>query len=346
MPPAKTHRQENLTFYVLLGILGFTVIFMFSPFFKLVALGGILAVLFTPLKQKIAKHVKSDTGSSLITLILAILIILVPLYIIGQLVFNEVASVYGQASHSLLSLNQSTFVSNLPEGLRADANNFLSNLSQKISDLAGTAFASLTSLVSNVAGFVVSLILIIFALYYFLRDGRRFREFVEEVFPLSHNHEVVLVERLESAIKGVVQGSFTVALLQGTVSTIGFYIFGVPQPLLWGLFTVIAALVPTVGTLLSLVPAVLYLFLSGHIGAAVGMAIWAFASIQSIDNFISPRLIGHKVNLHPLVTLLSVLGGIGMFGYLGFLLGPILVSMFMATLDIYRIHIKTGPNKG
>jgi predicted PurR-regulated permease PerM len=343
--PTPTHRRENISFYILFAILGATVLFMFSPFFKLIALGGILAVLFTPLKVWVSKSIKSETASSLITFILAVLIILIPVYIIGQLVFNEVASVYGQASHSLMNLSQSGFMGHLPPSVQTAANDFLSNASQKITDLAGNAFQGITSIISNIAGFILSTILVMFALYYFLRDGKRFRSFVEEIFPLSHNHEIELVERLESAIKGVVQGSFTVALLQGSVSTIGFFIFGVPQPILWGVFTVMAALVPTVGTLLSLVPAILYLFLTGHVGAAVGMFIWAFASIQSIDNFISPRVIGNKVHLHPLVTLLSILGGIGMFGYLGFLLGPILVSMFMAVVDIYRNHVKTAPSK-
>jgi predicted PurR-regulated permease PerM len=341
MPTAKTNRAQNLSFYILFGIVGLTVLFMFAPFFKLLALGGILAVLFTPLKLNIAKWVKSETAACIITLVLAILIVLVPLYIIGQLVFNEVASVYSQqVSQGSLTANLNIFVSHLRGPAHTVAQDFLSNSSQKISNFAGNAFAGLAGIAGNIAGFAVDLILIIFTLYYLLKDGAKLRVFVERVFPLSQNHETLLVEKLESAIKGVVQGSFTVALLQGTVSTIGFFIFGVPQPLLWGVLTVLAALVPTVGTLLSLVPAILYLFLSGHTGAGIGMTVWAFVSIQSIDNFISPRLIGNKTNLHPLVTLLSILGGISVFGYLGFLIGPILAAIFMALVDIYQINNK------
>lgn len=345
MPQTSPSRFQNLTFYILLAIVSLTVLLMFSPFFKLIAMGGILCVLFNPLKISFSKHIKSETVSSLLTMFLAGLIILLPLYVIGQLIFNEIANVYSQAGQSLSNISQSAAMIHLSPGARDFANQFLNSAGQKISDFAGSAFVSLTALVSNVAGFVLSFILVVFTMYYFLRDGQKFRLYVEKVFPLSHNHEDLLVERLEQAIKGVVQGSFTVALLQGLVSTIGFLIFGVPQPLLWGVFTIIASLAPTVGTLLSLVPAVIVLFLTGHTGAAIGMAIWAFVSIQSIDNFISPRVIGHKANLHPILTLLSVLGGIEMFGYLGFLLGPILMSMFMALLDIYIDHEELGPQK-
>lgn len=314
---------------------------MFLPFFKLIALGGILAILFTPLKLKILKHVKSGTIASLITLVLALIIIILPVYAISQLVFNEIVNVYTQqTTHESFTSNLNTFVSHLSGPAHTIAQNLLNNASQKITDLAGNAFAGIAGMAGNIAGFVVDLILVIFTLYYLLRDGNKFRVFIAQVFPLSHTHEMLLVEKLEMAIKGVVQGSFTIALLQGSVSTVGFFIFGVPQPLLWGVFTVLASLVPTVGTLLSLIPAILYLFLSGHTGAGIGMTVWAFLSIQSIDNFISPRLIGYKINLHPLATLLSILGGIRLFGYLGFLIGPILMAIFISLIEIYANDVK------
>lgn len=339
MPLAK-QRLQNISFYLLLAVVALVVVFMFLPFFRVLALGGILAVLFNPLKIKLSKHIKSETISCLITLVLAFLIVMMPVYIIGQLVFNEIVNVYNQAKQGGFMFDQSAFINNLHGPLHTFAQNILSNAGQKMSDLAGNAFAGVTGLVSNIAGFILSFILVVFTFYYLLRDGNEFRTFISRIFPLSHSHETLLIEKLEGAIKGVVQGSFTVALLQGSVSTIGFFIFGVPQPLLWGAFTMLSSLVPTVGTLLSLVPAILYLFLSGHTGAGIGMTIWAFASIQGIDNFISPRVIGHKANLHPLLTLLSILGGISLFGYLGFLIGPILMAIFVALLEIYPVGTK------
>lgn len=344
MPIAK-QRAQDISFYMLLAIVGLTVVFMFLPFFKLIALGGILAVLFHPIQVRISKHIKSQSAASLITTILAMIIIALPVYAIGQLVFNEIVSVYSQAKSSGALLDQSRLLNHLSGNSRVIVQNFISTIGQKISDFAGNAFNGITGLLGNIAEFVVGIILVVFTMYYFLKDGQKLRSFIERIFPLSHTHETLLVDKLEMAIRGVVQGSFTMALLQGSVSTIGFYIFGVPQPLLWGVFTVLASLVPTVGTLLSLVPAVLYLFLTGNTAAGIGMTIWAFLSIQGLDNFVSPRLIGHKVDLHPIITLLSILGGITMFGYLGFLIGPILTAMFMSLLDIYSIGLKSPPKK-
>ncbi|MFA5991525.1 MAG: AI-2E family transporter [Candidatus Doudnabacteria bacterium] len=340
MAPSR-NRLQDISFYILFAATGITVGLMFFPFFKLIALGAILAVLFYPLKLKISKLIKSETISSLVTLILAIIMVALPVYVIGQLVFNEIVNIYTQqATQGSFTVNLNNFISHLSGPVQAIAQNIFNNISEKASSFAGNAFQSLADVVANIANFVVAFILVSFTLYYLLKDGGKLRSFIEKIFPLEQSHETLLVQKLEMAIKGVVQGSFSVALLQGSVSTVGFYIFGVPQPILWGIFTVLASLVPTVGTLLSLVPAVIYLFLSGHTGAAIGMTIWAFVSIQGIDNFISPRLIGFKTNLHPLITLLSILGGIVLFGYLGFLIGPILMAMFMSLVDIYSSRLK------
>ncbi len=126
------------------------------------------------------------------------------------------------------------------------------------------------------------------------------------------------------------------AVSQGVVATVGFLIFGVPEPLIWGLFTVIAALVPTVGTSLSIIPAVIVLALTGHVPQAIGMAIWGVLAVGLIDNFLGPKLVSSTTKLHPLLVLLSVLGGLSLFGFLGFLIGPIIMAIMIELIDICR----------
>ena len=120
------------------------------------------------------------------------------------------------------------------------------------------------------------------------------------------------------------------------IATIGFYIFGVPEPLLWGAFTVVAALVPTVGTSISLIPAVVYLAVTGNSGAAIGLTIWGVVAVGLIDNFLGPKLIGGSTKLHPVLVLIAIIGGIQLFGILGFLIGPIIMAIFIAMLEMFR----------
>jgi predicted PurR-regulated permease PerM len=195
-------------------------------------------------------------------------------------------------------------------------------------------------MLSNLAAFFMSLFLLIFMVFFMLRDSEKIKAALMDLSPLSKDYEHILLAKIESAIAGVVTGSFLIALIQGLVATVGFTIFGVPNPILWGALTVIAALVPTVGTSLSMIPAVLYLLITGHIGAGIGLLIWGALAVGLIDNVVSPKLVGSKLKMHPLLVLLSIIGGLQAFGFLGFLFGPILMAVFLTLLDIYRTQLK------
>ena len=321
-------------------VVSIVVALIWWPFLKLLALAAILAVLFWPIYQKMVKAFKSEPLSAIVVILIILFIVMVPLYLIGQLLFNEILGVYSQLKAGSVHISGSELVSSLPLEWQGPAQNFLADLGSKFSAFAANAFQSVTAILSNIAGFVLSFFLVFFTVYYLLRDGEKIKAYIASVFPLSERHENVLVEKLSTSISGVVKGSFLVALIQGAVATAGFFIFGVPNPFLWGAFTVLAALVPNVGTALSLVPAVLYLAVTGSSGSAIGLAIWGALAVGTIDNIVSPKLIGSKAKLHPLLVLFGVLGGIKLFGFVGFLLGPIIMAVFMTLLDIYREDLK------
>ncbi len=333
-------RLQVIGFFTLLVLAGLLVLFMFFPYLQLLALAGILAVLFQPVHQRLARRLNSEGWAALVTVIIILLIVIVPLWLIGTLLWKELLHVYTQYRNSGIVFDVNDLASHVPERFRGVVGNLNQDLGSKISGLTDNAFHMATSLITNVAGFIFSAFIVFFSVFYLLKDRSHLKDFFNRTFPLSREHESVMIQKLEEAINGVVKGSFLVALVQGGVATIGFIIFGVPQPILWGAFTVLAALVPNIGTSISIIPAVLYLFFTGHVGAAVGMAIWGAAAVGTIDNIISPRLIGSKTRLHPLLVLLSVIGGIQLFGYLGFLLGPIITAGFMALLEIYQLGMK------
>lgn len=332
--------KQFIGFFVLLGIMAFICLMIIWPFWQMLALSGILAVLFYPFYQKINRDIRSPNLAAFITILIVILIALLPMWLIGQLLFNEMVDVYNKFRLGELVLDKSQIIAHLPEQLKIVAQSLSNDITVMISRVTGSAFASVSSLLSNIASFFLSLFLLVFMLFYFLRDGAKIKAMAMELSPLTEVYDKILIERLEAAVSGVVKGSFLVALIQGTVATIGFLIFGVPQPVLWGAFTVLAALVPTVGTSLSIIPAVIYLFLTGHTGAGIGMAIWGAVAVGTIDNIVSPRIVGLRVKTPELLTLLAILGGIHLFGFFGFLFGPILMSVFVTLTNIYREDLK------
>jgi predicted PurR-regulated permease PerM len=338
-------RLELIAFFVLLGVLGLVVGFMWFPFLKLLAVAGIIAILFLPIHRRVTKSTGNEILATWLTILLILFIVMVPLYLIGQLLFNELLGLYGNIRNSGITVDKSEIIQRLPPQFQAIIQNLSQDLGQRLSGFAANTFQGVTNILSNVAGFFLAFFLVFFTLYYLLRDGDKIKKVINSILPLSEAHENLLVKRLELAVNGVVKGMFLVALAQGVVATIGFVIFKVPNPFLWGAFTVLAALVPTVGTAIAIVPAILFLFVTGNTGAGIGLAVWGTLAVGLIDNIISPKLVGARVKLHPLLVLFSVLGGIQLFGFIGFLLGPLVMAMFVALLDIYRTDLKTHLDK-
>jgi predicted PurR-regulated permease PerM len=197
-----------------------------------------------------------------------------------------------------------------------------------------------TAVVSNLASFLFSFFLLMFSTFYLLKDGEALKKYIMQISPISSSQENVLIEKISMSITGIVKGTFLVALTQAIVALIGFVIFGVPSPFLWAGATFLAAFIPNLGTALVIIPAVVYLFLVGDTASAIGLSIWGGVAVGLVDNFISPRLIGKQAEMHPLLVLLSVLGGLQFFGVLGFILGPIAMAIVVAVLSIYKDDVR------
>lgn len=333
-------RLQVISFFLLLLVVFIVVLFIVKPFAEIVAFGAILAILAYPVYTRLFNRLKSKNLAALLTLFLVILVVFIPAAFFGRLLVNDVDSVYDQFKSGGLVLRRDQVVQSLPAGSRVLIENLSRDLNNFLAHLTSNVFQSFSRIVSHVAAFIVALMVLVLTLFYLLRDGQAIRKFFTDMLPMATKQEDHLIEKIVLAVNGVVRGQFLVALTHGTIATIGFFIFGVPTPLIWGLFTVMAALVPVVGIWVSLVPAVLYLVVTGHTGNALGMAIWAIVGVLLVDTLVGPRIVGSHAKLHPLLVVLSVLGGIRLFGPLGFLLGPITMAIFVTLVGIYRTDFK------
>ena len=177
------------------------------------------------------------------------------------------------------------------------------------------------------------------AIFYAFRDGERFTRWLVHVSPLSDTEDEVILSRLALAVRSVVVGVLLVSIIQGVVAAVGFSLFGIERAVLWASIAAIAALLPGIGTSVIMIPAVTYLFVTGDVANGIGLTIWALFAVVIIDNIISPYLMSRGNKLHPFIILLSVLGGISIFGPIGFVIGPVIISLFMVLLEIYGHNI-------
>jgi len=329
----KTHTLEIGFFIVLIvGVLLLTFL-IFKPYLAALFLAVVFAILFDPIYEFILGKIKfksKKTIASLITVLVMMLTILVPLIFFGSLIFQEARALVDNSSAVLLG-DKATALKDYIEGV----------IPVSI-DMVGYAQKGLNSIVSSLgvffAGFLqmsVSMFLVVIALFFFLRDGSDFRRRLVVLSPLSDNYDEGILEKVKIAINSVVRGALIIALIQGILTAIGFLLFGVPNPALWGGVAVIASLVPVLGTPIVIIPAVVYLFISGYTIAAIGLLVWGVLIVGLIDNFLRPILIEHDIKVHPFLILLSVFGGIGYLGPIGFLAGPVILSLFVALLEIY-----------
>jgi len=332
-------KTQIVGFYILLGLAGLVVAYIYRPFWELFAFAVILSILFHPLYNKLQSELKMPNLTAGFVVTIIALIILGPVLFIGQQVFFELAGLYGSVNWGNLT-DQASFLQHLPLPLRNLAVTFNVDIGFWLQGLTGQAFAWLSGILSSLGWFFGSLIVVAFSTFFLLRDGGKIKNLLMELLPLSEQNENILVNKLEKAIGGVVRGQFLVVLTISTAAFCGFWLFGLPSPLLWACAMFVAAFVPTFGTSLIWIPAVVFLYLTGNAGAAIGMAIWACASVALIDNILAAKLVSSRVRLHPVLTIFAILGGVVSFGPFGVLLGPILVAIFVALVEIYRTDIK------
>ena len=200
-------------------------------------------------------------------------------------------------------------------------------------------------IISSTSNALLGLLLVFISLFFFLKDGKKFLNYIIKLSPLNDAYDAKIFHRVAIMISSVVRSVLFVAVVQAILVGVGFYLFGVPNATLWGTVTVIASLIPFVGVSLVVFPGVAYLLLVGNLAGAVELAIWGTLLVGLIDNLLMPIMYGKGARVHPLIILFAVLGGIYTFGPLGFLVGPMIVSFFIAILEIYREYMIPGKPK-
>jgi predicted PurR-regulated permease PerM len=188
--------------------------------------------------------------------------------------------------------------------------------------------------------FVVNLFLIFFAMFYFFRDGDRLIPTLKYLSPLSDRYEDKLIMQFLSVSRATIKGTLLIGLIKGFMGGLTFWIFGISSPILWGVVMVLLSIIPMVSAWLVMYPAAIMLMISGQVWQGILLFLIAALIIGNIDNILIPRLVGREAGMHELMVFFSTLGGISIFGVMGFIIGPIIAALFISILDVYSIEFK------
>ena len=317
--------------------------FIFKPYLAPIFLAGIIAIASHPLYKKMLKVFGGKNSiASFFAVFIVLVVVLTPTIFIGTALFKEATGLYGNVSYWQTGSEDflNTITKFTEEKIRVFSPDFSVDLVGYLSGFAEWMIGHIGNFFSGFFSVLIGLLLMIISLFYFLKDGDKIIKKLVLLSPLSDSYDEQIIKRVGMAINSIVRGSLIIALVKGLLTALGFAIFGVPNPILWGVVSALASFVPIVGSGVVIAPAVLYLSVINSYPIAVGLAIWGVALIGLADNFLSPVLMKKGMMIHPFVILLSILGGIGFFGPIGFIAGPVILSLLFALFGIYPLITK------
>jgi len=332
--------EKTETYFLLALLTGILVLafFIFKPFLYALILAMVFATVFAPIhKRALIATRESGALSALLATASVLVVVIVPVAFLGAQIFQEATRLYASlvdgGGATNLSLGIGDVLRNISWTFPVPVDSI--DINQYVRQGLSWLLQHLGPLFANIAKAVMGVFIFLVSLYYLFKDGYKLKKAVIALSPLQDMHDETIFNKLGLAINSVVRGSLAVALIQGMLTAVGFALFGVPSAALWGGVAAIAALIPGIGTALVFFPAILYLYFSGDAFPALGLLVWGVTAVGLVDNFLGPKFVEHGMRLHPFLILLAILGGIGLFGPIGFLLGPLVLSLLFALLEIY-----------
>lgn len=338
--------KEKFTHYSLIVIfllLLYLVLKMVWPFFNYILTGLILTIASYPAYKWLLSRIKRKKLSSIIVIILILLLIIIPSsLVIGSLVIQTKSFV---DSFDQASVEKATGYFNNINSWAVSKFGDDANLKDKIgSALQGMEkliINSTASLLGSIAEVILGLFVMFFIMYYGLIEGKKWLYHLREHIHIPRDRKEKLVKQVAQVTHAVIFGQILIALIQGVLGGIGFFIVGIKNPVFWGFVMTILAFIPVTGTGFVWIPAGIIELVNSNILGGIFLLVYGFVIVSSIDNFIRPRIISGKSNIHPAIALVGVLGGLKVFGFMGIFIGPFIASLFIGMAGfLYEDYLK------
>ena len=353
MEPPTTSGTNLRTAFVLLLVAAVTAFFLAVawPFLKPLLLGALLAGLFHPLYRWITRVLggRQSLGAA-VTLLVLLVLGLGPLSVFLGIVVQQALTVSDQAIPWLSQHLGAASTYNVHEWLvrrfptLAEYMPSQEQLLQNVATAAKTAGAFLVNFASRMtaltATFLLNLFVMLYAMFFFFKDGHKILERIFYYLPLSDEDETRMLARFTSITRATVKGTLVIGAIQGALAGLAFWVAGIDGAALWGTVMTILSIIPGIGAPLVWVPVVIVLFLNGQYLTATLLLVWCAAVVGTIDNFLRPVLVGRDAKMPDLLILIGTLGGLFLFDPIGFIVGPIICGLFLTVWDIYGATFK------
>jgi predicted PurR-regulated permease PerM len=316
------------------------------PFISVIVLAIVVTGVFNPVYRILHRKLNA-TLSSLITCIIIFFVLFIPVSAFVGILANEAYDLYLTARDAVLNNPIKELLEN--SKIVDKINHILTNFGVKISgdelnkgvaELGRTVglflYQQARSMTANIVNFVVNFFFMLLIIFYLLIDSRRLVSFIVALSPLPDDQDEKLIQKFKDMATAILLGNGLGGLIQGTLGGIVFAFFGFQSPFLWGVIMALLAFLPIVGVGAVFLPAALYLILQGRLAAGIFFIVFYVVLSGSIEYLFKPKLVGKRVQMHTLLVFLSIIGGLKLFGILGIIYGPLVVTAFLTLTDIYE----------
>ncbi len=299
----------------------------------------ILSYVFFPAYRRVFRMTGMKTTSALLVTILIFLLLVVPATFLGMRLLKESGAM-------------PTVIRQYVTGLE----NLDPKLEAVIVNTVGRGFDYFFNeapkwVLTKFPSILLHFFIVFFIMYYMFKDGQGLIDRVKRTLPLKRHRQDALIAQFDQVAYAVIYGTVIVALVQGMLAGIGFYLFGIPSPIIWGVVTFIASLVPLLGPFVVWLPASAFLIVSGYSSGdnmtmlrGIGLFVYGLLLVSGIDNIIKPKLIGSKANVHPALVFLGIIGGVNFLGIIGVIVGPVVIAMLKTAVETY-LQEKSQPSE-
>ncbi|VTU21046.1 AI-2E family transporter [Variovorax sp. RA8] len=337
---------QRTVFLLLLAAVTAAFFWILLPFFGAVLWAVALAILFTPLYRRLLKRMPGRHNlAALATLAICLVIVIIPLAMVTVSLVQEASLVtqrirtgeinFARYFQQVLGAMPQWLLNLLDRFGLGNVEAMLSRIAQGAAQTGQLVATQALNIGQNTFDFVVSFALMLYMLFFLLRDGAALSKLIREALPIARPHTHFLLNKFTTVIRATVKGNVAVAAVQGALGGLAFWVLGVQGALLWAALMAFLSLLPAVGAALIWLPVAIYFLATGHVWEGVALIVFGVVVIGLVDNVLRPILVGKDTQMPDYIVLMSTVGGMALFGVNGFVIGPVVAALFMATWDLF-----------
>ncbi|MBE0427380.1 MAG: AI-2E family transporter [Nitrospirae bacterium] len=343
------NRFYTITSIFLLFLLGYFTYKILRPFLNPIGWAVVFSIVFYPVYIFLLKFLKFKLLASVVTLFIIILIVLGPFTYLSFVLLDEIQDFIGSINtgpfdsfkNILADSKYAKIIERVQSYVGIQDINIIDTITENIKKISKEISSRVSAGIANIAGMFINLIFMLLAIFFFLKDGPGFLSRVRDYLPFSEDDKNRLISKVKDMIISTVYGGVVVAIIQGVMGGITFYFLGIKSPVLWGASISVMSFLPLLGTFSIWGPMTAYLFIKGYFIKGFILLSVGFLGISMVDNILKPIIISGRTKMPTLVVFFSVLGGIKLFGLIGFIMGPLVLALFVSVFEIFR-HIEGG----